>query len=209
MVEESQRKDLQQEDVEVDFNPEEELLQTLEQDLKELEAYIQDFWQFLPVPICYVNPVHNILDAAQSLARFSGYSATDLIGVDLGMLFKDKNAIESFKEKIIEKGVVVAERLDFLTKGKKEIPVEVSGMARKNEEGEVIGYFISIIDISESINFQKKLEEQVERKTQELQEKVEELEKFHKIAVGRELKMIELKEEIQRLKEELERSKTG
>ncbi len=200
-------KKLQKINEETDFNPEKELLQTLEQDLKELESYIQDFWRFLPVPICYVNPVHNILDADQSLVRLSGYTSTDLIGSDLGMLFKDENTVHSFKEKINEKGVVISERLIFFTKDKKEIPVEISGMARKNEEGEMIGYFISIIDVSESVNFQKKLEEEVERKTQELQEKVEELENFHKIAVGRELKMIELKEEIQRLKEELKNKK--
>jgi len=34
---------------------------------------------------------------------------------------------------------------------------------------------------------------------------VKELGKFHKLAVGRELKMIELKKEIERLKKELEK----
>jgi len=49
----------------------------------------------------------------------------------------------------------------------------------------------------------KSLERQVQEKTKELQEKLEELERFNKLAVGRELRMIELKEEIKRLKEEL------
>ena len=47
------------------------------------------------------------------------------------------------------------------------------------------------------------LEMRVEERTKELQEKVEELEKFQNLTVGRELKMIELKKEIERLKEEL------
>ena len=47
------------------------------------------------------------------------------------------------------------------------------------------------------------LEKQVEERTKELQEKMEELEKFNRLAVGRELKMIELKEEIKELKEKL------
>jgi len=51
------------------------------------------------------------------------------------------------------------------------------------------------------------LEKQVEERTKELQEKMEELEKFNRLAVGRELKMIGLKEEIQKLKEELEKYK--
>jgi len=50
-----------------------------------------------------------------------------------------------------------------------------------------------------------KLEEQVKERTKELQNKVGELERFSRLAVGRELKMIELKEEIKKLKEGLEK----
>lgn len=42
------------------------------------------------------------------------------------------------------------------------------------------------------------LEEKVGARTKELQEKVEELERFQKLAVGRELRMIELKESMQK-----------
>jgi len=37
-----------------------------------------------------------------------------------------------------------------------------------------------------------------------LQKRINELEKFHKLTIGRELRMAELKKEIQRLKKELE-----
>jgi len=53
----------------------------------------------------------------------------------------------------------------------------------------------------------KKQEEIIKERTRELQEKVRDLEKFNKLAVGRELKMIELKEEIKKLKEELAKYK--
>ena len=52
------------------------------------------------------------------------------------------------------------------------------------------------------------LEEKVKRRTEELQGRVNELEKFHRLTIGRELKMVELKEEIEKLREELEKSKT-
>ena len=43
------------------------------------------------------------------------------------------------------------------------------------------------------------LEQQVEKETRELQEKISELERFQKLAVGRELKMVELKNKIKEL----------
>jgi len=48
----------------------------------------------------------------------------------------------------------------------------------------------------------KGLEKEVQRRTKEAQTKVEELERFKNLAVGRELKMIELKEEIEKLKKQ-------
>jgi hypothetical protein len=47
------------------------------------------------------------------------------------------------------------------------------------------------------------LDDQVREKTRKLQEKVEELEKFNKLVVGRELKMVQLKEEVEKLQKEL------
>jgi len=46
----------------------------------------------------------------------------------------------------------------------------------------------------------KKLEQMVEQKTEALQKKINELEKFHKLTVGREVRMIELKQQIKKLK---------
>jgi len=51
------------------------------------------------------------------------------------------------------------------------------------------------------------LDQRVKERTKDLQEKVKELEKFNRLAVGRELKMVGLKEEIKKLKEESENTK--
>jgi hypothetical protein len=52
------------------------------------------------------------------------------------------------------------------------------------------------------------LETKVAERTKELQEKMEEMERFQKFVVGRELKMVELKQEIKKLGEEKEQDKT-
>lgn len=46
----------------------------------------------------------------------------------------------------------------------------------------------------------KSLDGQVRKRTEELREKIQELEKFQDFAVGREIKMVELKEQIKKLK---------
>lgn len=48
----------------------------------------------------------------------------------------------------------------------------------------------------------KKQEEIIEERTKELKERLEELEKFRKLTVGREMKMIKLKEELKKLKDD-------
>lgn len=49
----------------------------------------------------------------------------------------------------------------------------------------------------------KSLEEKIEERTKELQEKVEDLKRFNKLVIDRELKMIELKKELKECREKL------
>ncbi len=52
-----------------------------------------------------------------------------------------------------------------------------------------------------------RLEVDVQNRTKELQQKIEELEKFNRLAVGRELKMIELKQQLKKTESQKEKSK--
>ena len=58
---------------------------------------------------------------------------------------------------------------------------------------------------SELVELAQSLEAKVKKRTVELQEKIAESEKFNRLSIGRELKMIELKNEIKKLKEELKK----
>jgi PAS domain S-box-containing protein len=70
-------------------------------------------------------------------------------------------------------------------------------------EDKIAGRVWSFRDVTD----RKKAEDELKKREKELQKRVKELEEFYNIAIGRELRMKELKEEIEELKEELERYK--
>ncbi len=179
----------------------EEVKKTNNKELKNLEGYIKDFWKFLPIPVCFVNPFNTILNITGKFEKFSGYKETEIIGENLSIVFPAQGFILEVLADTRENDVVDKKEAIFITKDKKEIYVTISTSQRKDEEDSFSGYFLSISDVSESKTFQKKLEEEVKVKTEELQKKVLELEKFQKFSVGREVKMRELKKKIGRLEE--------
>ena len=95
------------------------------------------------------------------------------------MFRKQAKELETLNEELEQR---VQERTSDLEEAKSILEVKVK--ARTNELEELA----------------KSLEEKVRERTKELQKRVDELEKFHKLTVGRELKMMELKKEIKKLK---------
>ena len=95
-----------------------------------------------------------------------------------------QNALEEVKGSLEAK---IRERTRELEEAKSVLEVKVQARTRELQE------------LADS------LEEQVKERTQELQAKITELEKFQTLAVGRELKMIELKNEIKKYKEKIKK----
>lgn len=184
------------------------LLKRTQEDLEDLVMYVEELTTFLPLAICSVNPIGVITKVNKALEDLTSYASLEIVGEPLSPLFLEKNRLETLLNEVVRKELMRGKELTLLSKTGKKIPVSVSASIRKDRDGRFIGYFMGITDITEIREFQEKLEEKVQERTKELQTKVEELEKFHQLTVGRELKMIELKraldeaqEEIQRLKE--------
>ena len=174
--------------------------QQLIQSLEDLEGYIKDLWQFLPLPICYVNPYQNVLDANSAIERFLKLKSLEMVGEKIDKFFVDKSHSRKIYERILKEKIIINEECEVLTKDNEKKIVNVSGASRDNGGGHIIGYYLAFSDIGELKRLQEELEGKVKERTKELQKRIEELEKFQKVAVGRELKMIELKKEIGRFK---------
>jgi PAS domain S-box-containing protein len=190
----------------MEMTREDEKIQVLKEDLEDLEMYIKEFSNFLPLPVCTVNPMGVIVNINKAVETITGYNLFELVGQDISVIFLEKEEIKKIEKAIKQREAEVRE-LTLLTKEKKKIPVRIYSSIRKDREGNYLGYFLAFFDISEIKALQESLEEKVRERTKELQEKIRELEKFQKLVVGRELKMIELKKEIKNLKEELKKMK--
>ncbi len=177
-----------------------EELQYFKEDLADLQLYFNEFSNFLPLPMVSLNPLNFILYINKAFEVLIGFGETEILGTPVNKLFSEKKKLAQMQKKVLKGEKIEREEMTLLTKKKKKIVVSIYLSPRKDNEGNVIGYFIGLFDITEFKKLQQTLEKKVKERTRELQERVDELEKFHKLAVGRELKMVELKKEIEKLK---------
>ena len=180
-------------------------LEQLREDLEDLVSYINDFNTFLPIAVCSVSPQGDITEINLAFEELTGWQPLEIIGESLKTIFLEQDTVEKILSDAQKKKILKNIELTLIPKDKKNISVNFSVSSRKDKKGNHIGYFASFIDITEIKKFQGSLEAKVQERTMELQKKVRELERFQKITVGRELKMIELKKEIDRLKKQIEK----
>ena len=128
-----------------------------------LEGYIYEFWKFLPVPLCYVNSLHFILDINDEMEQSFGYTQVEMAGEEIKDFFLDSSSIKELEEEIAQKNSIKKKAI-FLTKDKQEIPVVLSAMGRKDKQGYFIGYFLAISKSQGSYS-PSELEKQIRKKT--------------------------------------------
>lgn len=185
-----------------------EQLEKTRKDLEDLELYTQDLISFVPVAFCLLSGVGKIVNSNKALEDLIGYDLMEASGGFLEKFFLEKKRIRDLLKEASKKETIKNREFTLTSKERKEIPVSLSISTRRDQEGNLIGYFVGILDITELKELQESLEKKVEERTKELQERIDELEKFRKLTVGRELRMVELKEEIERLKEKTKEDKS-
>ncbi|MFA6353641.1 MAG: ATP-binding protein [Candidatus Paceibacterota bacterium] len=116
-------------------------------DLTLLESYARDLFSFLPLPICMVSPTGIILETNPSIEKISGYGTEELVGETLKKLLSNSD-VEQITKTTIEKGSLSSLEVIFKTKDTNQIYVGVSTLLRKNQQGEIIGFFISFFDLT-------------------------------------------------------------
>lgn len=180
-------------------NRTEEALKESERKLSNIIAHSNELY--------YIHDTHHRLTyvSPQSL-KILGYTPDEMM-IEWTKLVTE-NPLNEKGIALTEKALRTDERqrpylLELYRKDRSKVLLEIDESSLKDEEGKVIGIIGAARDVTKRIQ----AEEALKKSEQELKKRVQELEEFYNIAVGRELRMIELKQEIESLKEELEKYK--
>jgi hypothetical protein len=126
----------------------------------------------------------------------TGVYREELIGTDFSNYFTEPERAREGYQQVFAKGSVTDYPLTIRHRNGRLTEVLYNASVYKDVQGNVLGVFAAARDVSA----QKRAKAEIaEQRTKEL-ERLAELERFQKLTVGRELRMIELKKEIEELK---------
>jgi len=170
-------------------------LQKLMQNLRESEEKYRAIFESANDVIVTLNLKGNITAVNRRAEEISGYTRDELMGKNIARLkmFTPKSLaiiLKNFGKRMIGMDVPPYE-VELIRKDGKKLFIEINARPLR-QEGKVVGDMVILRDVTE----RKEAEEK-------LKEKMDELERFNKLMIGRELRMIELKKRIKELEEKL------
>jgi len=145
-----------------------------------------------------ISPDGMITDANEATVRLTGVPRDKLIGTSFSGYFTNPEKAEAIYQKVFEKGFITDYPLTLRHRDGRETYTEVvyNASVFRDTGGDVIGVFAAARDVTKQIQAQREVAHQQARELDRLAE----LERFQRLTVGRELKMIELKKEIEYLR---------
>ncbi len=181
-------------------------------DMRELDkarAYAESLIKNAPDPVFVSDLEGKILQANDASSELLGFRPDELLEQSLSRFISPEEAREftvALRE-VVERGATRNARLNPRSASGEVIPTTLNASALRDQDGSVIGAIGILRDMREYLKVVRDLEDS----KAELQEKILDLEKFEEVVVGRELKMIALEKEAEKLRHEVEllKAETG
>jgi len=172
----------------------EELYDQYEEAIRTLRSY-EKALETMQIGVTITDLDGKILYVNRAELQMHGYTEEEVIGKNARIFGPRYTWKKMSREDLLKMKRWKRESVNMRKDGT-TFPVQLMSDVVTDDGGEPIG----IVTTCEDITNRKKMEE-------EIKNRVEELEKFYQMSVGRELKMQKLKKEIQKLKERCEKCK--
>jgi len=138
-----------------------------------------------------ISPEGLITDANEATVRATGIPRVELIGTAFSECFTEPEEANAIYQLVFEKGMAVDYPLTMCHRDGTLTEVLYNASVYRDAGGKVLGVFAAARDVTKQNRAETEL---VEQRLNEL-DRMAELERFQRLTVGRELKMIELKKE--------------
>jgi len=177
-------------------------------DMRELgkaRAYAESLINNAPDPVFVSDLEGKILQANDAVSELLGFRPDELLEQSL-LRFISPEEVRDFTaalREVVERGLTRNAVLHPRSASDEVIPTILNASALRDPMGKVIG----AIGILRDMRAYEKVVRDLEESKLELQEKILDLEKFEEVVVGRELKMIALEKEVERLQREVNQLK--
>ena len=167
-------------------------------DVHKAAQYARSLIEATPEAMVAISPDGRITDLNEATVELTGTSRQVLLGTSFSAYFTDPERAEAGYRRAFEEGRVSDYPLTMRQTNDHVIELEVlyNASVYRDINGAALGVVATARDVTHQVQSQRTLaEQQAEEK-----ERLEQLEKFQRLTVGRELKMIELKKEIEYLR---------
>ena len=154
-----------------------------------------------PDPVFVADLEGKILQANEAVSELLGFRPDELLEQSLSRFIspEEKREFTAALREVVKRGVTRNAVLNPRSASGEVIPTTLNASALRDPEGNVIG----AIGILRDMRAYEKVLRDLEESKAELQEKILDLEKFEEVVVGRELKMIALEKEVEKLQTEV------
>jgi PAS domain S-box-containing protein len=173
-------------------------------DMRELDkarAYAESLIKNAPDPVFVSDLEGKILQANDAVSELLGFRPDELLEQSLSRFISPEELREftAALREVVERGVTRNALLHPRSASGEVIPTTLNASALRDPRGQVIG----AIGILRDMRAYEKVVRDLQDSKAELQDKILDLEKFEEVVVGRELKMIALEKELEKMQREL------